>query len=131
LNHLRIICLLNIDNYHLMAFKALNRVPKLILYYLKNHLMQPYNAQQIEEALHLNLDYIARCLKKHTGMSPIQYVQYHRIEKAKTLLLQTAETVPMIAEQVGITDYNYFIRLFRKQVGLTPGVYRRNKQSYV
>jgi AraC-like DNA-binding protein len=100
-------------------------------HYLKDHLMQPYNAQHIEETLQLNLDYLARCLKKHTGMSPIHYIQYHRIEKAKALLLQTDDTVPLIAEQVGISDYNYFIRLFRKQVGLTPGVYRQNRQSYL
>jgi YesN/AraC family two-component response regulator len=81
--------------------------------------------------LHLNFDYLARCLKKHTGMSPIQYVQYQRIEKAKALLLQSNDTVPNIAEQIGIMDYNYFIRLFRKQSGLTPGAYRQNKQNYV
>jgi AraC-like DNA-binding protein len=98
---------------------------------LKENLLQPYNAQQIEEKLQLNFDYLGRCLKKHTGMSPMQYIQYQRIEKAKELLLQTSHTVPYIAEQVGILDYNYFIRLFRMQVGLTPGVYRQNKMSYV
>jgi AraC-like DNA-binding protein len=104
---------------------------KSMEHYLKDNLVQPFDAQKIEDELQLNLDYLARCLKKHTGMSPVQYLQFHRIEKAKALLLKTSHTVPMIAEQVGITDYNYFIRLFRKQVGLTPGVYRQNNQSYV
>jgi AraC-like DNA-binding protein len=104
---------------------------KKIEIYLKEHLLQSHNSQLIEAELRLNFDYLARCLKKHTGMSPMQYIQYQRIEKAKTLLLQSDDTVPYIAEQVGIMDYNYFIRLFRKQTGLTPGAYRQNKMSYV
>ncbi|WNR45298.1 helix-turn-helix transcriptional regulator [Paenibacillus roseipurpureus] len=96
---------------------------------LKENLLHPYKMQQIEEKLQLNFDYLARCLKKHTGMSPMQYIQYQRIERAKTLLTQSNHNISYIAEEVGILDYNYFIRLFRKQVGVTPGVYRLNKHK--
>jgi AraC-like DNA-binding protein len=99
--------------------------------YLNEHLLHSHNSQQIEAELQLNFDYLARCLKKHTGMSPMQYIHYQRIERAKALLLQSNDAVPYIAEQVGIMDYNYFIRLFKIQTGLTPGVFRQTKQSYV
>jgi YesN/AraC family two-component response regulator len=104
---------------------------KKIESFLKEHLLLSHSSQQIEANLGLNSDYLGRCLKKHTGMSPTQYIQYQRIEKVKSLHLHSNDTVPYIAEQVGIMDYNYFIRLFRKQTGLTPGAYRQNKQSYV
>jgi AraC-like DNA-binding protein len=104
---------------------------KKIESYLKEHLLITHSSQQIEADLGLNFDYLGRCLKKHTGMSPTQYIQYQRVEKAKSLLLNSNDTVPYVAEQVGIMDYNYFIRLFRKQTGLTPGAYRKNKMSYV
>ncbi|MBW7457244.1 AraC family transcriptional regulator, partial [Paenibacillus sepulcri] len=36
-----------------------------------------------------------------------------------------------IAGKVGIPDYNYFIRVFRKQTGQAPGAYRRERQGFV
>ena len=57
-------------------------------------------------------------------MGIAQYVTYKRIEEAKRLLANELTSVSKIAVQVGIGDYNYFCKLFRKNVGLSPGKYR-------
>jgi AraC-like DNA-binding protein len=85
----------------------------------------PFEAGYLEEELHFQFDYITRCMKKHTGMTPLQYVLQLRLEEAKKLLTHTVLTIPEIAEQVGIGDTNYFVRLFSKKLGLPPGAYRR------
>jgi AraC-like DNA-binding protein len=99
--------------------------------YLRGRLGEPFQAQKIASELHFDFDYAARCLKKHTGMSPLQYFHLLRMEEAKRLLVHSTMPVQEIAALVGITDYNYFIRLFRKTVGITPGSFRESSQSYV
>lgn len=86
---------------------------------------EPFDARLLEEELHFQFDYITRCMKKHTGMTPLQYVLHLRLEEAKKLLTHTVLTIPEIAEEVGIADTNYFVRLFSKKLGMPPGSYRR------
>ncbi|CAG7631732.1 AraC family transcriptional regulator [Paenibacillus allorhizosphaerae] len=99
--------------------------------YLESRLAEPYRAERMAEALHFDVDYAARCLRKHTGLSPLQYHHVIRMEEAKRLLRQTGLPVQAVAAQVGYADYNYFIRLFRKTVGASPGVYRHAASGYV
>lgn len=76
--------------------------------------------------------YISRT-KLHTvsshafGMSIARYVAHKRIEKACKLLRESASTVTDIATSVGIPDYNYFCKFFRRYVGVSPGAYRAEK----
>lgn len=95
--------------------------------YLQQHLTRPFDANHMEQALHFHFDYLARCLKKYTGMSPLQYLHYLQIKTAKSLLENTELSVSEIGRQVGIENANYFIRLFRKQTGITPGQYRTGR----
>lgn len=92
--------------------------------YLREHANKPYANIRLEREFHFNAEYLSRCLKQHTGMTPLQYVHYWKIEEAKKLLATTQMPVPLIAETVGVSDYNYFIRLFRSKTGTTPGQYR-------
>ena len=46
-----------------------------------------------------------------------------RINKAKELLKTTSLSLAEISEAVGFNDYFYFIKKFKKEVGVTPGKY--------
>ncbi|GJM71915.1 hypothetical protein HMSSN036_41310 [Paenibacillus macerans] len=50
-----------------------------------------------------------------------------RIERAKQMLTDSAETVQRIGEKVGYINTQSFIRIFKKNVGVTPGQYRESK----
>ncbi|MFC0212670.1 helix-turn-helix domain-containing protein [Paenibacillus chartarius] len=99
--------------------------------YLRSRQFEPYRAKELEEALHFDIDYITRCLKKHTGLTPLQYDLHVKLEEAKRLLSQTDEPVAVIAGRVGIPDDNYFVRLFRAKLGLTPGAYRKRQRGFI
>ncbi len=107
------------------------QISKKVEAYLQVSIHDSFSTRMMEDELQLNFDYLARCLKKHTGMSPLNYLQYWRIEIAKKLLIQTHLSIPEIAERVGISDYNYFIRIFRRSEGTPPGAYRRDRQGFV
>jgi len=105
------------------------RLGQAAAHYLKERWSQPFDSADMEERLHFQFDYITRCLKKHTGKTPLQYVLHLRLEEAKKLLSGSGLTIPEIAEQIGIPDPNYMTRLFSRKVGLTPGAYRKLQQS--
>lgn len=68
--------------------------------------------------------YFCRVFRQATGRSPIDYLNYYRIECAAEMLRATQDSVTEIALACGFNDLSYFIRLFRKHKGMTPGKYR-------
>ena len=58
-------------------------------------------------------------------MNFIDYVTQHRMTKAKELLRESDMKINEIAESVGYQP-SYFIRIFKKTEGMTPGQYREN-----
>ena len=64
-----------------------------------------------------------------TGYRPIEYVLTLRIEEAKQILECTQTPVEDIAAEIGYEDSNYFRRLFKRTVGITPTQYRRRFAS--
>ncbi|RXZ80115.1 AraC family transcriptional regulator [Paenibacillaceae bacterium] len=104
---------------------------KQVQHYLRHHMKAPFSSEEMKMAVPYHTDYLARCLKKHTGMSPLQYLHAERMQAARRLLAESDEPIQQIAEAVGIPDYNYFIRAFRSHVGVPPGAYRRQRQGFV
>jgi len=67
--------------------------------------------------------------KRYTGFSPVQYQIELRIRKAKNLLETTNQSIKNIAYQLGFDSNNYFSRLFKNKVGMTPLEFRlRNRR---
>lgn len=75
-------------------------------------------------ALGKSYDHQARLFHATYGVTPLQYVNAQRMERARGLLRDTDEPVGRIARRLGFRDVVYFNRLFRKVVGVTPGAYR-------
>jgi AraC-like DNA-binding protein len=69
--------------------------------------------------------YFIRLFKQEFGISPVQYINRKKVERAQLLLFTTDKSVKEIAYLLGISDHSYFIRLFRKVAGITPLDYRR------
>lgn len=62
--------------------------------------------------------------REHTGLSPLDWLNRHRIREAQKLLAASEATVAEVAHQVGFSVLPFFFRLFRKHVGCTPSAYR-------
>lgn len=106
-------------------------VSERIIDYLKRSMAEPFRAKDMESELHFQYDYMTRCFKKYTGLTPVKYLQHLRVEKAKTLLENTDLPIRRIGEMVGIQDVNYFVRLFGEIAGATPTKYRLSRRGFI
>ncbi|OMB79873.1 hypothetical protein A5746_06580 [Mycolicibacterium conceptionense] len=57
--------------------------------------------------------------------TPYQFLLDLRIDRAKTLLLTTSQTIAEIAVSVGFSTPSHFATAFRRRVGISPSSYRR------
>jgi transcriptional regulator GlxA family with amidase domain len=90
-----------------------------------SHLDRSFDLAEVASAANVSLRTLFRRFQQLTNMTPLDFVREARIERAKRLLSQTRDSVDAIAPQCGYEDVSSFRKLFRKQVGLTPGDYRK------
>lgn len=69
--------------------------------------------------------YCDTVFKRETGRSIIDYLIERRIDEAKKYLIDNTMSLSQVAELCGFADYNYFCRVFKKRVGITPTAYRK------
>ena len=63
---------------------------------------------------------------KEFGEPPVRYLNRLRITQAQLMLLNSRDSISMIARNVGFSDSNYFTKIFRKFTNTSPREYRRN-----
>jgi len=78
----------------------------------------------IARAAHLSVDHLGRLFRRHTGLSPMAYLQNYRVERACHLLEGAGLRVGEAAEHVGFADPFHFSRVFRAKTGISPRAYR-------
>ena len=84
-----------------------------------------------ELAAHVGLSerYLTQCFRHETGLTPIKYLNRYRIRQARTLLKVEGMNVTEVAFAVGFTDPNYFARVFRDEIGISPRVYQSGERT--
>lgn len=69
--------------------------------------------------------------KELSGMTPLDYLTYCRLEKAKQLLKESGKSVPEVSEAIGYPAHEHFQKLFKKKIGKTPSAYRKENSEKV
>jgi len=97
--------------------------------YLDDHLTERLTLDALASRFYINKYYLTRTFREQFGMPINAYVSQQRVTRAKQLLRYSDMSVEQIAAQCGVSDPNYFSRLFRKVEGISPGEYRRSWQN--
>lgn len=93
--------------------------------YLRKHFKEEFKAHTMGLQINFHPVYIARCMQKEYGCSPVEYLLRYRLEQAKLLLVQTDYSISRIAEEVGFNQAAYFTSCFKKQEKISPRKYRQ------
>ncbi len=99
-------------------------VAESIRNYIDAHYMEEISLQTMAGAMNYSDAYFCKIFKQCFDKSFILYLSEYRIEKAKQLLSDMASNVKDISIQVGYRDANYFAKVFKRMVGITPTEYR-------
>ncbi|SFT27896.1 AraC family transcriptional regulator [Paenibacillus sp. BC26] len=85
--------------------------------------------ENYSESLGVSRGYFFELFKKTTGLSPIQYINQFRINRAREDLSSSNLSVMQIADKYHFNSVHYFSRMFSKYVGVSPQTYRESEAS--
>lgn len=94
--------------------------------YIYKHFNEELTLDDISNAGSVSRSQCAKLFKKYTKLSPMSFLNKHRLEISLKLLRATAKSVAEIANFCGFFDQSYFNRMFLREYGCTPLAYRKS-----
>ncbi|MBX9996767.1 MULTISPECIES: AraC family transcriptional regulator [Priestia] len=104
-----------------------NQRMKQMLNWIHLHFAEKITLDDIAKAGQLSRSECCRYFKKMLKKSPLTYVLNYRIQQSLVMLQQAEANVTDVAYQVGFNSTSYFINQFRKEMKMTPLMYRKKK----
>ncbi|MDH3982218.1 MAG: AraC family transcriptional regulator, partial [Kiritimatiellaceae bacterium] len=113
------------NSIFLQGVNPVNPAVGKALNYISANYTESISLDQIADAAGLSSFRIAHLLKEATGKTAVQNIHYLRIQEARRLLESSDLSCTDIAYETGFGDQSYFIKQFRKWMGITPAKYRK------
>lgn len=104
------------------------QVVRQAMAYIHERYMVPISREDLAYRVGLSVRHLNRCFQQETGVTIMTYLNRYRIQQAKSLLEEGSHTVAQVAMAVGFSDSSHFIRVFRQEVGVSPGAYQRGER---
>ena len=92
----------------------------LLSNYTDRHIAEDIRIDDICRALNISRTLLYEKTKQYTNGGIASFIRSRRLEAAKKLLSETDLSVPEVSDRVGFSDYNYFLRVFKKHFGISP-----------
>ncbi|AIQ70329.1 PocR ligand-binding domain-containing protein [Paenibacillus graminis] len=93
--------------------------------YISTHIRDDLSVPTLCKFLGISKSHLYKLSQQSFGMGIAEHIRSIRIHQAKQLLGDTDAHIYEIAEQVGIPDYNYFTKTFKRETGVLPTAYRK------
>ena len=104
---------------------AQNRKIKPGVSYLQNNFTEDFPIDRLAQMCGLSTGRFRHIFSQCLGMTPVEYRNKLRIQKAVNLLKSGTYTVGEVAEAVGIADIKYFSKLFKRLIGGSPSTIKK------
>ncbi|MGK9171087.1 AraC family transcriptional regulator [Inquilinus limosus] len=102
---------------------------RLMTEYLIEHLADNISLRELADIAHLSRSHFSSAFRISTGMPPHRWLLQARIDKAKELLLTGNLPIAEIASLTGFADQAHITKAFKRVVGVSPGVWRRQRRQ--
>ena len=94
--------------------------------YIESAIDQDLRLPALADVAAMSMYDFARRFKKTVGVSPHAYVLSRRIARARAMLTRSESNLAHVALACGFANQSHLTTIFRRDLGVTPGVYRRN-----
>lgn len=113
----------------LICGKPLDPVVADMLEELNKRVAAPTRLDDLAQLAGYSAQHLNRVFGKALGLTPMQYLQRIRMERASQMLLTQPLTVAAVGRAVGFEDPYYFSRIFKQHVGRSPREHRQMRDS--
>lgn len=96
-----------------------------IIEYIHNNITEDITRDHIAKIFNLTPQYISRLFQKNVGITFKAFITAERMKRAADLLIESNMTVDEISWECGYPYTSYFIRIFHRHHGRSPGIFRR------
>lgn len=97
--------------------------------YIQEHFAENLTVNVLAEHYGMSPNYFSSMFKKEMSRSAVNYITELRINQARELLYHSELSVVDISKKVGYEDSQYFFRVFKKYLGMTPLQYREESRK--
>lgn len=102
-----------------------NYVIKRAINYIREHYQEGLTQEEVASILEITPEYLSTLFNREMGINFSVFLKQFRISHAKRMLKGTDMKVYEIANAVGYSDSKYFQRVFKEEIGVSPGEYRQ------
>jgi len=111
-------------------YSAVSAAPEDLEFIVRNYLLQPVTLEEMASLSNRSLASFKRDFQRHYQSAPRQWINRQRLEHAQMLLNNTDRQVSDVALACGFESVSHFIRIFKKEFGVTPRALRAKKAIY-
>ena len=102
-----------------------NSAAKELDTYIRNNMAKDLSVDKICRDLNISRVKLYSISESAYGTSVAEHIRKTRVDAAQKMLAKSEEKIGKIADKCGFYDYNYFTKVFKKYVGMTPRDYRK------
>lgn len=99
---------------------------KQVLEFIESSYKMPLTLEEISHSVNMSPKYFCKFFQEMTHRTPIDYLNYYRIERACYQLLTSEQSITEVAYNSGFNDLSYFIKTFKRYKGTTPKRYLKS-----
>jgi AraC family transcriptional regulator len=97
---------------------------KRLAAYVETNINSNIQVSTLASVVHLSVSHFSRVFKQTFGETPHAYLTRQRIRRAQVIMMRSREPLAQIALHCGMSDQAHFTHVFRKIVGINPGMWR-------
>jgi AraC family transcriptional regulator len=100
---------------------------KRVVAYVQDNVSTDIRVAHLAGVVGLSTGHFFRAFRESFGESPLVYVTRQRIRHSQQLMLRSRAPLSQIALDCGMCDQPHFNRVFRRVIGVSPGLWRRQE----
>ena len=94
--------------------------------FIDAHISDAKSLKRLCDEFNISRTSLYTIMGNHTENGIAQLIKEKRLQYSKKLLKTTNYSIAEVSEKIGFSDYNYFLRVFKKRFGISPKKYKRN-----
>ena len=100
-----------------------------VINYISESFSEKLTIKELADIIMVSPDYFTKMFKDSIGKTPIDYINGIRVNRAMQLLVSTELSMAEISEQIGFCNANYFHKIFKQYMNVSPLAYRKSAKQ--